>query len=117
MRYTELFKKHGFVKRKDGKIVNPNTGKGQRPDLAKDSAARLEGFKNYKELQSINKTKRYKKFSEWYEKAHGKKPDEKFNKLYRKTKPGKRGKAQVELLRATTFQPKFSQEKWLQGYL
>lgn len=118
MQYKTLFKELGFTKRKkDGYWINPQTGKGQRPDLAKNSAAKLYGFKNYAELQKVQRTKRYRKFAEWYERAHGKKPDANFNKLYQKTKQGKRGMAQVELLRATTFQPKFNQEKWLAGYL
>lgn len=117
MQYKALFKELGFSKRKDGKYINPQTGKGQRLDLAKDSAARQFGFKNWKTLQSVTRSKRYKKFAGWYEQAHGSKPDEAFNKLYQKTKEGERGEAQVELLRATTFQPTFQKEKWLVGYL
>ncbi len=117
MNYKQLFKALGFTKRKDGKFINPSTGRGQRLDLAKDSAARMEGFKNWKQAQAVTRTKRYKKFAEWYEQAHGVKPDESFNKLYQKTKLGERGEAMTELLRATTFQPSFSKEKWLQGYL
>lgn len=117
MRYQELFKSHDFKKRKDGYYINPATGKGMRPDRAKDAAARLEGFKNYKELQSVTRTKRYKKFAEWFEKAQERKAGEDFNKLYAKAKDGKRGEALVELLRATTYNPNFQKESYWKNYL
>lgn len=117
MRYQELFSRHGFVKRPDGKWVNPATGKGMRSDLAKNKVAKLEGFDSYKELQNVSRTKRYKKFAEWFEKAQGTKPGTEYNKFYAKAKTGKRGEALVELLRATTFNPNFQKEGYWKNYL
>lgn len=117
MNQKELLKKYNFKIRKNDKVLSPDTNKLRRKDVVLKELSKKEGFKDYKTLQKVTRTKRYKKFSEWYEKAQGLKPDKAFNKLFQKTKEGSRGKAQVELLRATTFQPSFQKERWLQLYL
>lgn len=130
MRYQDLFERHGFIRRaKDGYYINPTTGKGMRPDLAKDKAAKLEGFNSYKQLQQTSRSSHYKKFLEWYNKAHlteGNKASIEFNKTYAaykkealKEAAGKKydKEAFVKLLRATTYKPSFAKERYQMLYL
>lgn len=129
MRYQELLKRQGFIKRSDGKFINPNTGRGMRLDLAKDAAAKAEGFKSYKALQDTSRSSHYKKFLGWYNKAHlteDKPASIEFNKVYShykaellKANAGKKydKEAFIKLLQITTYKPSFQKERYQALYM